>query len=299
MCIPFERDISRIAGAICVGLAKPVGESDVRHAENIVGQIASGLELADLREMSRQYLLHEIGIGQIAHIVREFLPSKQPVVDGYAFDDFHSPALPRGFSGDFFDYVETPDGRLAIIVGDVAGHRPGAAVMQMRIAGQLRCLIRSGSSPEAALRIVNDELHLGNRTFMSITVALLDPVKGEIEILNAGNPPFLLNRSQGAGEGIRTSVTGLPLGIFPADEALTVTSYDMACGDCLVLYTYGVIGACSESDDFYGLERLTKRFEMLVEDPSRMVSGIVEDLQQFTGPTPTQMCIVSVSRTSP
>ncbi len=144
----------------------------------------------------------------------KLLPKVRPRIEGYSIFDFHSsePGLPVG--RDFFDYVETPAGLLAITAGDVFGFGLGRPLIMARVSGQLRSLLTLGARHETALQIVNSDLAQADLGMASVVIALLDPKTGVIELTNAGHCPSLLSHVNGTVERPGVSESGLPVGIL-------------------------------------------------------------------------------------
>ncbi|OHV47600.1 SpoIIE family protein phosphatase [Pseudofrankia sp. BMG5.36] len=110
-------------------------------------------------------------------------------------------------AGDWFDAIEMPDGRVAIVVGDVAGHGAASGVFALRLKQLLTASLSRGSEPATAVQWVVEALGDTDETFATVLIALIDPVDGEVIYANAGHPDALVlraGRSTAAGAGART-----------------------------------------------------------------------------------------------
>jgi serine phosphatase RsbU (regulator of sigma subunit)/anti-sigma regulatory factor (Ser/Thr protein kinase)/anti-anti-sigma regulatory factor len=181
---------------------------------------------------------------------RELLPAGLPVLPGlqvaaaYLLADADTQA-----GGDWFDAVTTPDGRIALVVGDVVGH----GVTASGVMGQLRAVLQerldAGASITEALTAA-DRLAGRVRAAYAATVSLvvLDPGSGELEYCTAGHPAPLLIPVTGLGrylEGTR----GVPLG---TGGSFPVRTDRLGPGETLLLYTDGVLerpGAAPDPDE--------------------------------------------------
>ena len=87
---------------------------------------------------------------------RTLLPSKPPQVPGYFFFDYYQAA--RQVGGDYYDYVQLPGGRFAVIVGDVAGKGMPAALLMARLYSSARYQLLTSAAPGKAISGLNQEI---------------------------------------------------------------------------------------------------------------------------------------------
>jgi serine phosphatase RsbU (regulator of sigma subunit) len=157
--------------------------------------------------------------------------------------------------GDYFDLVELGGGRVALVLGDVAGKGMPAALLMALLQGSLRTLVSAGFRGPELVSKLNDHLqaNIPSNRLITLFYSEADPASGTIEYVNAGhNPPFLL-RAGGAIE--RLDPTGMALGII-VDSPFDARTIRLALGDRLFLYTDGITEAENAADDQYGEERL-------------------------------------------
>ena len=98
-------------------------------------------------------------------------------------------------AGDWFDAIERPDGQVAVVVGDVAGHGAESGVFALRLKQLLTAALSRGMQPAAAVQWVVEALGDTGETFATALVALVDPIGGEVVYANAGHPDALVLRS--------------------------------------------------------------------------------------------------------
>src|SRR3989442_10580942 len=139
------------------------------------------------------------------------LPSRHPQPDGWSLWSFMRPANDVG--ADLVDYIELPEGRLGVVLGDVAGKGLGAALLTAKLQATLRALVPGCPSLSDLGAQMNDILHrdgIDNR-FATMFYVELDPATGPLRYLNAGhNPPLVLRDS-----GIETlEPPAIPLGMM-------------------------------------------------------------------------------------
>jgi sigma-B regulation protein RsbU (phosphoserine phosphatase) len=145
-----------------------------------------------------------------AEIQRAMLPGPQP-----ASSPIHGINVPaRGVSGDFYEILPLPDGRIAFAIGDVSGKGMNASLLMAKTASLFRCLAKRVEGPGRLLAAIDSELnetgHAG--MFVTMVAGTYDPADGRVVLANAGHePPLVLE-----GGCFRRVEEGMPpLGIFP------------------------------------------------------------------------------------
>ncbi|TNF81164.1 MAG: hypothetical protein EP299_02160, partial [Acidobacteria bacterium] len=192
--------------------------------------ILLGLELAD-RILSRDEL-------EIAReLQHELLPKQGPDVAGYDFAFSYRAANTIG--GDFYDFLELPDGRLLLVIGDASGHGMAAGLLMAIANATLKVATDLESSPVAIATLVNRALFQtgGRRAFMTLFLGILSPDEGRLEYCCAGHPYPLLRRADGKIRELGSS--SLPLGLR-LDLELTSQVATLETEDLLLLYTDGI-----------------------------------------------------------
>jgi serine phosphatase RsbU (regulator of sigma subunit) len=181
---------------------RTVAGGDLEHPITASGPLDVRESMRDAEDM-RQRLLREIDDAVAA---REALNHRGPVVAALRRELRADPSVaipgldPAGLlvpaegvlAGDWFDIIETPDGRLGMLCVDVAGHGPLAGLVALRLKYAMASTLRSGAGVraaiEAAAMVLADE---GERfaTAVAITVA----PTGDLVWCNAGHPtPFIV-----------------------------------------------------------------------------------------------------------
>lgn len=201
-------------------------------------EMTSAIRLAQDQIIQKQLL--EAQLDTARGIQQRLLPAAMPRVPGFQIAGSSDPSLQVG--GDYFDFVEMPDGRLGIAVADVTGKGVPAALLMANVqAGLHGQAMHPGTAAEIIGRM-NDLLHASTDAHMFVTFALivLDPTTGSVESVSAGHEPTLLIRPDGSYEKLEAG--GLMLGMMPGFEYSEVQA-QMDPGDVLVLYTDGVTEA--------------------------------------------------------
>lgn len=170
---------------------------------------------------------------------RQLLPAGLPILPGLQIGGSYLPAAGGCTAGgDWFDAVPLPDGRTALVVGDVAGHGVEASAAMGRIRAVLEDRLDHTADIAEALAAV-DRLaeRLPAARAATLCVAAVDPADGRITYCTAGHPPPLLIPSAGPARYLRSSGGG-PLGTgtgFPLAED------HLAVDDQLLLYSDGIV----------------------------------------------------------
>jgi serine phosphatase RsbU (regulator of sigma subunit)/DNA-binding NarL/FixJ family response regulator len=154
--------------------------------------------------------------------------------------------------GDFYDAFDLPDGRVAVVIGDVQGHSLRAATVMAEVRVTLRAYLREGHDAGVALNLLNDALREDHPEFATVCVCVVDPRTGGVEITDAGHLPALLVRQDGTVVPAKSAsrLLGLP---NPDDRPPHVDVLEP--GDLLVLVTDGLVERRGESLQL-ALERL-------------------------------------------
>ena len=278
-------------GGICLLQAQRVfaqPPADVHSPlQSLADQIALALYGAEVyrRDLIQERIAQELAVA--GRIQASFLPPELPRLAGWGLAATLQSA--RETAGDFYDAFELPDGRIGLIVADVADKGMGAA-LYMAVS---RTLLRIYSSenqnqPDIVLRETNRRLLADTQAdlFVSIFYGVLDTITGTLIYANAGhNPPIHLS-SQGGHSVRQLNPTGMIVGVLEEAEwgAETTVLYP---GDMLVAFSDGVTDAQNGDGDFFEEHRL----QVLVEDswgnPAQKVLGdLIFQIDQFVGEAP-------------
>jgi serine phosphatase RsbU (regulator of sigma subunit)/anti-sigma regulatory factor (Ser/Thr protein kinase) len=161
--------------------------------------------------------------------------------------------------GDWYESIELPGGRVALVVGDVAGHGVRAAVTMGRLRTAIHTLAMLELPPAETLQQLNELMQeLGEREphFATCVYAIFDAVTGTCEVASAGHLPPLLVHPDGSNE-LLDVLPAPPLGVGTGlIQSRTLTIED---GSLLVLYTDGLVEKRGRDID-EGLGRLRDVF---------------------------------------
>ncbi len=265
-------------------------------------RVSAALDRRRLRDS--QDLRREMDVAR--NIQRDFLPESLPEVPGVQLEAALHPA--RQVSGDFYDAFQlAPSGNLVLVVGDVCDKGVGAALFM----ALFRSLIRASADPVGggAIQMIGGRrtlvmqsleaatpadlltrvagftnnyiarLHGRTNMFATVFMAVLDPVYGALDYLNAGHEPAFVIGADGDIQQLRP--TGPALGLMP-DAGFTAKATRLEYGQTLFAFTDGLVEARSATGEVFGSERLrgVLRAHRAAAAPA-MVGGVVEALRVF------------------
>lgn len=218
---------------------------------------------------------------------RRLLPRVLPLVDGCDVEVYSRSAAP--LTGDFFDIVRLPDGRRAVLVGDVSGGGIEPGVLMGAARKLLTLRLREIPDLSEALASVNDDLcdELDQESYVSVAVAVPDPARGEILVARAGHPaPFLVSGGAG-GEVERLETPGPVLGFVPSaafEQGIETRRVAVKSGDLLLLHTDGLEDLKGAEGARFGPDRVAEILRAHAAMDVRMILGaLVLEAEQFAG----------------
>jgi serine phosphatase RsbU (regulator of sigma subunit) len=234
-------------------------------------QMAADLERHQSLIVEQERLRKELELSRL--IQTEMLP-RTPLTSGPA--EIKGVSIPaREVGGDFFNYFVLPDGRLALLVGDVSGKGVSAALLMANVQATLRARLPLESDLARLAGALDHELDRNTppTVYLTLFLAILDSDARVLHYVNAGhNPQFVLR----AGGGIRAmSSTGLPIALF-AGHGYTESRVELAPGDLLFFYTDGLVETESESGEMFGAERLQA---LLVTEQAAGIDRVLERIE--------------------
>ena len=161
----------------------------------------------------------------------------------------------REVGGDFFNYFVLPDGRLALLVGDVSGKGVSAALLMANIQATLRALLPHETDLARLADRLDRELdqNTPGSVYLTLFLAILETDGRLLRYVNAGhNPQFVL---RGGGGLEQLGSTGMPIALY-SGHGYRAADVVLAPGDLLFFYTDGLVETENERGEMFGAERL-------------------------------------------
>lgn len=235
------------------------------------------LQQAQAELIKKEKLEHELELARV--IQASLLPREIPRLAGWQLAAHWQPA--RAVSGDFYDFLPYPDGRLGVLIADVTGKGMPAALVMAVTVSVLRSVVGPETAPGAILERANQLLCavIPPGMFVTCLYALLDPARGSLRFANAGhNLPF---KAAAGGAVTEPRATGMPLGLLPGMRYEEI-EVQLEPGSGLLLYTDGMVEAHNSQGEMFGVPRLQAHLEGLHFSPSVM-EALLGQLGEFTG----------------
>ncbi|MCK9894992.1 SpoIIE family protein phosphatase [Frankia sp. AgB32] len=113
-------------------------------------------------------------------------------------------------AGDWYDAVELPGGRVAVIVGDVSGHGAAAGVFALRLKQLLDAALSTGAGAARAVEWAVENLGETEEMFATAIILLVEARSGEVCYVNAGHPDGLLLRRTPGGHPLQALAPARP-----------------------------------------------------------------------------------------
>ena len=189
----------------------------------------------------------------------------------------------RSVGGDYFDFLDLGDGRLALVVGDIAGKGIAASLLMANLQANMRSQSVSASeNPRQYLSSVN-RLLFANTTpnaYATLFFSDFDHRTGRLLYANCGHLPALILRAGGAVELLEATCT--VVGLFQEWECSTAEC-QLNPGDTLALYTDGVTESPDGSGEEFGEQRLIQALLRHRDLPAAtMAKSVVEEVVGFS-----------------
>jgi serine phosphatase RsbU (regulator of sigma subunit)/anti-sigma regulatory factor (Ser/Thr protein kinase) len=255
---------------------------DRRLLQSLAAQAAPAVRVAQLvREQEAEVRMRERYQQelQIAHLIQQnFLPKHAPVLAGWHLAAFYRSA--REVGGDFYDFIDLPDGRVGIVVGDVTDKGVPAALVMASTRSVLRGAAKRGLSPGLVLERVNELVcpEMPPKMFVTCLYGVLEPDSGRFVYANAGHD---LPYKSGANGVEELRACGMPLGLMPGmtyeEKVATIGP-----GETVLFSSDGLVEAHDAGGGMFGCPRV---IELMTGHAggSELIDFLLTELHRFTG----------------
>lgn len=257
MCVPL-RVKDRLTGLLYVdskASAKEFSDKDLTLFRALAGQVAQAVDNARLLQhyVEKQRMQEELHVAQ--QIQQSLLPRGGLQAAGLDVAGLSVPC--EETSGDYFDYIRRPGGRLGLVIGDVSGHGLGAALLMSTARALLRAFAATEATPAELVtrlnRFLSEDIETGR--FMTLFYGEIALRERTMTYVRAGhNEPVIYrnetDRFEELGEG------GVALAVIDNFEFESTGPLQLAKGDLVALYTDGIVEAMSPSREPFGIDRM-------------------------------------------
>jgi len=233
-----------------------------------------------------------------AQIQLELLPKAFPRVEGY--DIAGTTISAETVGGDYFDFIQVDEKRLALCVGDVSGKGLPASLLMANLQATIRGQTLWSPSGCDCLERSNKLLFRSTdiRKYATLFYGILNTKSNWLSYSNAGhNPPMLLSSDEAV---TRLRSGGPVLGVFE-NATFQEEVIPFNAGDLLILFSDGVSEAMNVVDEEFGEQRLLNTiFQNRGASASELISKILADVSKHVGShrQMDDMTLVVVRRTN-
>jgi serine phosphatase RsbU (regulator of sigma subunit) len=271
---------------LCLDPARPISAETLTTAGTIAQQAALAIDNARLYQQQKEFA---------ETMQRSLLPRERPAVAGLEVGTVYESAAQVDVGGDVFDFMELPDQRLAVVLGDVTGHGIDATADMAMAKFVFRSLAREHSEPSEFLAHANEvvvgEIAVGKFITMAYLTVAPD---GELRCASAGHPVPRLVHPDGTVTGLECG--GLALGIDAAQVYEQVRA-ELAPGGAVVLYTDGVIES-RRGRELFGQQRMDDVLAANASQPAQVLADeLLAACRSYAGgDLPDDCAIVVIKR---
>ncbi|MBE1579907.1 PP2C family protein-serine/threonine phosphatase [Amycolatopsis roodepoortensis] len=261
-----------LVGVLHVGSLTPreFSEADVELLRLVAARLALEVKI-DIAASDR---------AAAAALQRSLVPARLPAVSGMRFAARYVPGTEPGVGGDWYDLFPLPDGRLGIVMGDVAGHGLNAAVIMGRLRSALRAYALESVDPAEVLSKLDRKVqHFEPGALATVVYGSVSASRDSIAISLAGHLPPILAAPGEPSVFVKAPVDP-PIGV--SGPGRRRVELDLPPGAALAFYTDGLVERRDQLIDI-GLQRLA---DVVTADPPSMVCARV--MATLVGSTPAQ-----------
>ena len=286
MAVPLQTE-ERVIGLIYVDSRSFIREftpDDLNLLTVLANVAATRLEHTRLAVMERREQARTRDLDQAAEIQAAILPAGPPT-NAHVEAAGHNKSC-RTVGGDYYDYFDYEDGRLSLVLGDVAGKGMSAAMLMSNLQARVQMLAEDPGELASKVWRLDQAVakNSPDNRFITLFFAVLEPQEKRMTYCNAGHNPPLLVRADGSVE--RLPALGSVLGMLP-ELGYEERTCSFGPGDLLVVFSDGVTESESPDGEEYGDEQLA---EWLVvnrtSSAAELVEGILVEVDKFTDGAP-------------
>jgi sigma-B regulation protein RsbU (phosphoserine phosphatase) len=258
-------------------------EDDINLARAIASQCAVAITNAKLyaEAINGQKMREQIRLAGV--IQRRMIPEKAPSIPGLDIAATYIPCFDVG--GDFYDFLQMSNNRVAVAIADVMGKGIPAAIMMSLFRGAVRAYIDAEHDKGTIEKIISklNKMACGeckDGEFVALFYAVLDVKEETITYCNCGHEPAVLIRD---GKIVELNKGGFVLGV-EAKAEYEIETLRLQDGDCLLFYTDGLVDAADFDGQFWGRERMLETVKKLISlEAEQMVKNILSYRRRFVG----------------
>lgn len=289
MCVPllYNEEILGVIYGDRISTAAVYTPEDVDFLAAIARQVSIGLINSRLLDEQRLKDRLEKDIALARQIQTGLLPQTLPKRPDITVAALNEPG--NRVSGDYYDVIELPDGRVWILIADVTGEGVAASLLTANLQAAVRVTIDTSEDPGTLMTRWNRLIcrNTDSSKFITVLLGLIDPTAGRAVFSGAGHLPPLLVYPGGPPPKAIDLKPDFPLGVVDGAqyESTVVELGSLPC--TIYCYTDGVIEALNPGNELFGEHRLVDLLSShSALGPARLLSNIRRGVTKFTDGAP-------------
>ena len=288
MCVPLLSQEMKVLGVIQLDIQDAKRKFDTDDMEiftSVASQASVAVEQAQLHREMMKHARIQRELDFAREVQHSFLPKSMPELQGYRFWVYYQAA--REVGGDFYDFLRLPNGKEAILLGDVAGKGIPAALMMAKVSSLCKlALLSYPDDVSMAMNVLNREVYDAGteRGFVTLVLCVVDPEDDEVTIAVAGHMlPMIRREDSTIDDSAGYDVRGRPLGIERELDYRT-DHRRLAPGDLVVLFSDGINEAMDAHEEPYSTERIRQQLVSTEgKGPAEVGETLLQDVRSHVG----------------
>ena len=253
---------------------EPFNSNDLKLLTIIASQAAQLILNSQLQEeaIEKKKLEYELNLAR--KIQMSLLPKSRLKIPQLDIDCYFLSSDAVG--GDYYDYFMINDNKFCMVIADVSGHGPSAALMMTMLKGILHSITSNFISPDIVLKEINSIFSRIAPAEMFVTMMFLifDLENRKLQFSNAGHNPLLFfNAGNNSCEVVKLAGCALNISI---NSNFAVREIPLNTNDLFVIYTDGITEAVNEKSEMFGLNKLVRIIDEVKE---KTTAGIIEHVK--------------------
>ena len=256
--------------------------------EAFATQVGVAIENARLYQEAIEKRRLEAEMEEAAQIQENLLPKVPPEIPGYEIAGMSIPHH-DGVGGDYYGYIQEPDGSWGLVIADVAGKGMQAALLMATLRAALLSEVAKQADLPARAMALNALIRESSPLdkYATLVYARLYPETGKLTSLNAGHNFPIVIRQDGSLQ--RLEAGGLMIGMYPDDMIYRMSEFEdetiqLYSGDTVIFFTDGVTETQNIHEEMYDEERLEELAKQLHDaDASEICAEIYNSTLEFQG----------------
>ena len=257
--------------------------------EAFATQVGVAIENARLYQEAIEKRRLQAEMEEAAQIQANLLPKAPPEIPGYEIAGMSIPHH-DGVGGDYYGYIQEPDGSWGLVIADVAGKGMQAALLMATLRAALLSEVAKQAELPARAMALNALIRESSPLdkYATLVYARLHPETGKLTSLNAGHNFPIVIRQDGSLQ--RLEAGGLMIGMYPDDMICQMSAefedetIQLYSGDTVIFFTDGVTETQNIHEEMYDEERLEEFVTQLRDaDASAICTEIYNSTLEFQG----------------